>query len=68
MRRDGLEEDGTEGSIKLPRKPKVETCCVSTCQYGAGGSKLNLCCDLMRLEICDLWLKSLLVTSFAGRV
>lgn len=48
MKRDVLEEDGTEGSIKLPRKPRVESCCVSTCQYEAGGSKLNLCRDLMQ--------------------
>lgn len=46
MRRDVLEEDRTEGSVKLPRNPEVESCCVSMCQYEAGGSKLNLCCDL----------------------
>lgn len=49
MRRDVLQQDEIEGSIKLVRKPEVASCCIAICQYyEAGGSwqTLELCCDI----------------------
>lgn len=71
MRRDVLEQDEIEGSVKLVRKLKFAGCFTAVWQYCEAGDSwqtLQLCCDVTQASICVPWLKSLRVTSFVGRM